>query len=71
MSVLPQTMENLAAIGVNIDITDNSFVPQTLENLVAMVRSKGSHITINAAGYIPATLERLAMIGGSNLTLRF
>ena len=71
MSVFPQTLENLASMGVNIELTEKGYFPQTLENLVAIVRANGGHILINVSGAFPATLERLAQIGGNHITFRF
>ncbi len=71
MALLPQTLEQLARIGANIEITDGvSYLPQTLELIVRIAAENGSHVTISANGKLPQTLEQLAKIGGNHLTIR-
>lgn len=71
MAYLPQTLEQLAQLGVNLEIgPENTYLPQTLETLVRIVAGHGAHITIHSSTYLPQTLEQLARIGGKHLTLR-
>ena len=71
MAYLPQTLEQLARLGANIEIgAGNIYLPQTLETLVQIVVGTGAHITIHATNQLPQTLERLARIGGRHLTIR-
>ena len=71
MAYLPQTLEQLARIGANLEIgPDNNYLPQTLEALVRIVAGHGAHITIHATNLLPQTLEQLARIGGKHLTIR-
>ena len=71
MAYLPQTLEQLARTGVNLELgPGSSYLSQTLENLVRIVVSTGAHITIHAPPCLPQTLEQLARIGGKHLTIR-
>ncbi|WP_127446252.1 hypothetical protein [Comamonas terrigena] len=71
MAYSPQTLEQLARIGANLEIgAGNNYMPQTLENLVRLVVGSGAHITIHSTNLLPQTLEQLARIGGSHLTIR-
>ncbi|MBS9958236.1 hypothetical protein [Vibrio alginolyticus] len=70
MSLFPQTIENLARMGANIEITESTTLfPQTLENIVRICVAAGGHVTISSQGIFPQTLERLAQIGGNNITI--
>lgn len=65
MAILPNTAENLARIGVNLEITPEAkYLPNTVENLVRIVKGNDAHITIHAGSYLPNTLENFARIGG-------
>ncbi|EGQ9204118.1 hypothetical protein F6H22_02670 [Vibrio cholerae] len=69
--LLPQTIENLARIGANIEICpENNLLPQTLESIVRICVANGGHVTISAQGLFPQTLENLARIGRNKLTIR-
>ncbi|MEZ8241972.1 hypothetical protein AB6C73_26355 [Vibrio splendidus] len=71
MSLFPQTIENLARMGANIEITESTTLfPQTLENIVRLCVAAGGNVTISANGIFPQTLERLVQIGGNNVTIR-
>lgn len=71
MSFLPNTVENLARLGANIEITsETNYLPQTLENIVRIAAGAGGHVTIHAQGKLPQTLENLARIGGNNVTFQ-
>lgn len=71
MSLFPQTIENLARMGANIEITEGTTLfPQTLENIVRLCVTAGGHVTISSNGMFPQTLERLVQIGGNNVTIR-
>ncbi|EHK7540119.1 hypothetical protein ICR46_000347 [Vibrio cholerae] len=71
MSLFPQTIEKLARMGANIEITESTTLfPQTLENIVRICVATGGHVTISSHGIFPQTLERLVQIGGNNITIR-
>lgn len=71
MAPLPQTLETLARLGANIDLSNYSYLPQTLETLVRLAEGSGGHVTIDASKCLPATLETLARIGREHVTFRF
>lgn len=71
MTHLPQTIQNLAQIGVNLEISANAnYLPKSLEDIVRIVVGRNCHITIHAGNHLPQTLEQLAHIGGKNLTIK-
>ena len=71
MALLPQTIENLARLGANIEIEpDTRLLPQTLENIVRICVGSGGHVTISAKGKLPQMLENLVRIGKNNVTIR-
>lgn len=65
---LPQTLERLVSLGVNITIDDAVYLPQTLIRLVQLAKASGAHVTISGS-YLPQTLEQIAQIGGKNVTI--
>ncbi|WP_343725519.1 hypothetical protein [Herbaspirillum huttiense] len=72
MNFLPETLENLARLGANIEIGPNSgYLPETLEKIVRLASSREAHVVISAQGLLPETLEKLARIGRKNLTIKF
>jgi len=71
MALLPNTVENLARMGANIEVTaETNYLPQTLENIVRIAVGAGGHVTIHAQGKLPQTLENLARIGGNSVTFQ-
>ena len=69
--LLPQTVERLAEIGANIELTaETGYLPQAIETIIKIVVGKGGHVTVDANGFTPDSLERFAKIGHSNLTIR-
>lgn len=71
MAILPQSVERLAQMGANIEITaEAGYLPQTVEKIVQIAAGKGAHVTIEAGKYLPQSLERFVQIGGSNVTIR-
>lgn len=65
---LPQTLLSLVQKGMNLHIEGSIYLPQTLLDLVRAARVSGAHVTISG-GYLPATLEQLAQVGGNSVTL--
>ena len=65
---IPQTLMNLVRMGVNINFDDAAYQPQTLLEIAGIAKQTGAKITISG-GYLPQTLEQLALILGNNLTI--
>lgn len=65
---LPQTLETLVLLGMNVVIEDGGYLPQTLIGLAQAAKRSGAHITISGP-YLPQTLEEIARIGGNQVTL--
>ena len=71
MSQIPQTVETLAQMGANIEITAAAgFIPQSVERIIQIAVGRGGRVTIDASGYIPSSLERFVQIGGNSVTIR-
>jgi hypothetical protein len=71
MVLLPKTVERLAQIGANIEITDGSnYLPRSIENIIRIAVGKGAHVTIEAGNYLPQSLESFAQIGKQNVTIK-
>lgn len=70
MSLLPDTIKELAMLGANIEITDSKLLPDTLKDLVRIAASREGHVTIDAKGLLPATLKEIAIIGRKHVTFR-
>jgi hypothetical protein len=71
MSLLAPTIERLAMLGANIELTkDSKVLAPTLEKLVSLVASNGGHITIDSSLALAPTLEKLAQIGGKHITIK-
>lgn len=71
MPFLPQTLEQLAQLGANLELgPGGTYMPDTLEKIVRIAKASGAHVTISAEKYMPNTLEQLARLGGSNVTFR-
>jgi len=69
--LLPATVERLAHLGANIDITDSkSYLPTTVEAIIRAAKASGGHVTISAGKFLPATLESFVRIGGNSVTIR-
>ncbi|MBZ0092345.1 MAG: hypothetical protein K8F27_09020 [Sulfuricellaceae bacterium] len=72
MSMLAPTIERLAETGVNIELSKEAqLLAPTIEKIVAIAVSKGAHVTLDASLMLAPSLEKLALIGGKNLTIRF
>ena len=70
MILLAKSVEHLAKLGANIEITgEQKYLPNNIENIVKIVVSKGNTIRISAKGLLPATLENFVKIGGNNITI--
>ena len=71
MAIMPQTIEKLARIGVNLEISaECKLMPATVEKIVRIVVDNGAQITVDSSNNMPQTLEKLARSGGKNLTIR-
>src|SRR5262249_55734805 len=71
MSVLAPTVERLAQLGANLELTKGcKLLAPTIENIVQIVAARGGHVTVDADLVLAPTLERLVQIGGSHLTIR-
>lgn len=71
MSLMPQSVEQLARLGANIEITaEAGFMPQSIETIIQIAVANGSRVTIDAKPYMPQSLERFVQLGGKNITIR-
>ncbi len=71
MTVLAPTVERLAKLGANLELTKESqLLAPTIEKIVAIAVSRGAHVTVDASLLLAPTLEKLAQIGGKNITIR-
>lgn len=71
MAILPQSVEKLAQLGANIEITkDANYLPESIERIIQIAVSKGSSVTIDAQSFLPQTLERFVQIGQGKVTIR-
>ena len=69
--LMPHTLEKLAALGANLDLTAASgLMPHTLEQIVSIAAQRGGHVTVSSAKLMPTTLEKLAELGRNHLTIR-
>lgn len=70
MSILSSSAENLARLGVNLEITSKAgYLSSTVEQIVKIAVGKGAHVTVHADGFLSSTLENIARIGGKNVTI--
>jgi ABC-type Zn uptake system ZnuABC Zn-binding protein ZnuA len=70
MGISSATAEKLAKLNVNLEITaESNYSPATVENLVKIVAGNNLHITIHAANYPAASIEKFAKLGGANVTV--
>lgn len=71
MSLLPRFAEELARMGVNIEITsDAGYLPNAITNILHIAKATGGHVTVDANPYLPNALLEWARIGGDSLTIR-
>jgi len=71
MAILPQSVERLAHIGANVEISSEAgYLPASIEKILHIAVGRGSHVTIHAGRYLPDTLERFAQIGRGNVTIK-
>lgn len=70
MGVAAITAEKLVMLGANLEITpDARYAAVTVEKLVNIAKRSGSHITVHAGSLAALTLEKIASIGGNNVTI--
>ncbi len=70
MSISSATAEKLAVLNVNLEITaESKYSSETVEKLVKIVSDNNLQITIHAAKYSSASLEKFAKLGGPNVTI--
>ena len=71
MAVLAPTVERLAQLGANLELTkDSKLLAPTIESIVRIVAANGAHVTVDAALLLAPGLERIAQIGGKSVTIR-
>ena len=71
MAILPQSVERLAQIGVNLEITaEAGYLPQSVEKIIRIAVANGAHVTVEAGKYLPQSLEQFAQIGRDKVTIR-
>lgn len=71
MALLPQSVERLAQLGANIEITTaGNYLPQSIEKIIQIAVNNGAHVTVDAGNYLPESLARFAQIGGNRVTIR-
>jgi hypothetical protein len=71
MVLLPQSVEKLAQMGANIEITkEANYLPQSIEKIIQVAVISGASVTIDAGTYLPQSLERFVQIGKGKVTIR-
>lgn len=71
MGFMPQSIESIARLGANIELTGKSILmPQSVLSIITIAMRAGGHVTIDAKGYMPQTLEEFAKAGKNRVTIR-
>lgn len=71
MAMHSSSAKELAALGVNIEITPNTgYHSDAVKDIINIVVANDRHITIHAKDYNSLVLAEMAKIGGGNLTIK-
>lgn len=70
--MLPYTIEKLCAIGCNLIINYQDYLPASLEKFAAIISRTNGIITIkNCSNALPASLEKIASLGKEHVKFDF